>query len=271
VHLVFDRSLLPSESAILVPHAGNGRVLFGIPWNQHILVGTTDTAVREPALEPRASQEEVDFILETAARYFQRAPARDDVLSVFTGIRPLVKSATSGDTALLSRDHTVRVDTSGLLTIAGGKWTTYRQMAEDCINEAIKLADLPARICGTREIRIHGFHDNSSRFGNLSGYGSDAEAIQKMIDGNRQLGEPLDPRLPYCEAEVVWAVRNEMARTVEDVLARRTRALFLTARAASNMAARAAEIMARELQREPEWRARQISEFQQLAKCYLLT
>jgi glycerol-3-phosphate dehydrogenase len=271
VHLVFDRSFLPSESAILVPHAVDGRVLFAIPWAEHTLVGTTDTPVSEPTLEPRASEEEIDFILLMASLYLDRAPTRNDVLSVFAGIRPLARGADSADTALLSRDHKIHVESSGLLNITGGKWTTYRQMAEDCINKAIKQAGLRPGPCRTQNIRIHGFDNNSSRFGNLAGYGSDAEAIQKMIDENHESGEPLDPRLSYCEAEVVWAVRNEMARTVEDVLARRTRALFLNARAASDMAPRTAEIMARELQRPPEWRARQISEFQQLAKGYLLT
>ncbi|MEK6303730.1 MAG: glycerol-3-phosphate dehydrogenase/oxidase [Acidobacteriota bacterium] len=271
IHLVFDRSFLPGDSAIMVPHTSDGRVMFAIPWHNHTLVGTTDTPITEPTLEPRPLEEEIEFILETASQYLEKAPARSDVLSVFVGIRPLVKSGTGGNTAALSRDHTIHIDGSGLLTIAGGKWTTYRNMAEDCVNQAATLARLPEKPCVTKDLNIHGFHRQAEKFGSLHMYGSDALAIQDLIHSDSSRGEPLHPALPYCGAEVIWATRSEMARTVEDVLARRTRALFLNARAAIEMAPPVAELMAKELGRDDAWKIEQVRAFEELAKGYLVS
>jgi glycerol-3-phosphate dehydrogenase len=270
IHLVFDRSFLPGDSAIMVPHTSDGRVMFAIPWHNHTLVGTTDTPITESVLEPRPLQEEIEFILETAGQYLEKAPARSDVLSVFAGIRPLVKSVEASNTAALSRDHTIHIDSSGLLTIAGGKWTTYRNMAEDCVNQAATLARLPEKPCVTRDLNIHGFHRHAEKFGSLRMYGSDALAIQDLIHSDPSRGEPLHSALPYCGAEVIWSTRAEMARTVEDILARRTRALFLNARAAIEMAPRVAELMAKELERDDAWRSEQTNSFQELAKGYLI-
>jgi glycerol-3-phosphate dehydrogenase len=271
IHLVFDRSFLPGDSAIMVPHTSDGRVMFAIPWHNHTLVGTTDTPITESVLEPRPLQEEIEFILETAGQYLEKAPARSDVLSVFAGIRPLVKSVEASNTAALSRDHTIHIDSSGLLTIAGGKWTTYRNMAEDCVNQAATLARLPEKPCVTRDLNIHGFHRHAEKFGSLRMYGSDALAIQDLIHSDPSRGEPLHSALPYCGAEVIWSTRAEMARTVEDILARRTRALFLNARAAIEMAPRVAELMAKELERDDAWKSGQTSSFQELAKGYLIS
>ena len=270
IHLVFDRSFLPGNSAIMVPHTRDGRVMFAIPWKGHTLVGTTDTPIQDVSLEPRPLPEEIDFILETAGQYLHKAPARSDVLSVFVGIRPLANRGDSGNTAALSREHTIRIDRSGLLTIAGGKWTTYRRMAEDCIDQAAVLAELPEKPAVTLHLDIHGFHRNASEFGNFAIYGSDGGAIQELIRQDPSLGEPLHSALTYCAAEVVWAARVEMARSVEDVLARRTRALFLNARAASEMAPQVAAIMARELQQEDRWITQQVVAFQQLARQYMI-
>jgi glycerol-3-phosphate dehydrogenase len=258
IHLVFDRSFLPGDSAIMVPHTSDGRVMFAIPWHGHTVVGTTDTPISEVSLDPRAFPEEIDFILETADSYLHKAPTRKDVLSVFVGIRPLVSSGVAGNTATLSRDHTIRIDNSGLLSIAGGKWTTYRHMAEDCINQAATLARLNEVPCPTQHLNIHGFHQESQEFGHLSVYGADAVAIQELIRQDPALGEPLHPALPYTPAEIVWATRMEMARTVEDVLARRTRALFLNASAALEMASQVATIMTRELQQDTAWKIQQL-------------
>jgi glycerol-3-phosphate dehydrogenase len=245
--------------------------MFAIPWHGHTLVGTTDTAIDAPGIEPRPFPEEVDFILETAGLYLHRAPARADVTSVFVGIRPLVRSGDAKSTAALSRDHTIHIDASGLLSLTGGKWTTYRNMAEDTVDQAATLARLPDRDCATRTLNIHGFHPSASRFGSLATYGADALAIQELIAAEPPLGEPLHPALPYCGAEVVWAARHEMARSVEDVLARRTRALFLNASAAIEMAPRAAELMARELGRDGAWRSEQVKAFHELAAGYRLS
>ena len=270
IHLVFDRSFLPGDSAIMVPHTSDGRVMFAIPWHGHTLVGTTDTPITEPTLEPRPLEEEIEFILETASQYLEKAPSRSDVLSVFVGIRPLVRSGHGGNTSALSRDHTIQIDSSGLLSIAGGKWTTYRNMAEDCVNQAATLARLAERPCVTRALNIHGFHRQAEEFGSLRMYGSDALAIRELINADPTLGEALHPKLTYCGAEVIWATRSEMARTVEDVLARRTRALFLNARAAIQMSPRVAELMAKELGRDDAWKSEQVESFQELAQGYLV-
>jgi glycerol-3-phosphate dehydrogenase len=268
-HLVFDRSFLPGTNAILVPHTRDGRVMFAIPWHGHTLVGTTDTPLNESSLEPVALDAEIEFILETARLYLAKKPSRSDILSVFAGIRPLVKSNGSANTAALSRDHTIHIDKSGLLSITGGKWTTYRNMAQGCVDQAAILADLPDKPCLTRALKIHGHHPNASEFGTLSFYGSDAPAIRKIISDDETLSRPLDPQLSCIEAEVVWAARAEMARTVEDILARRTRALFLNAKAAIRMAPRVAEILARELGRDKQWQTRQIEAFNQIARGFL--
>jgi glycerol-3-phosphate dehydrogenase len=255
IHLVFDRSFLPGESAILVPRTRDGRVLFAIPWHEHTLVGTTDTPVVEPILEPAATEQEVDFILETAALYLARKPTRADVLSVFAGIRPLVRSAQAGGTANLARDHTIRIDPSGLITVCGGKWTTYRRMAEGCVDQAAVLARLPERLCVTADLPI---------------LPPDDAGIESLIKDDASLAARLRSDLPYNEAQVIWAAREEMARTVEDVLARRTRALFLNARAAVAMAPRVAELMAAELARDARWKQEQVADFGQIARNYLL-
>lgn len=269
VHLVFDASFLPGDTAIMVPHTSDGRVMFAIPWHGHTLVGTTDTALESVADEPAAFEHEVAFILETAGQYLHHAPSRDDVLSVWAGIRPLVKAPGASSTAALSRDHSIHVDRSGLLTIAGGKWTTARKMAEDCVDQAALLAGLEERDCVTKRLRVHGYHHHAARYGPLSVYGSDAIAIHDLIRAQPALGAPLDPALPYVEAEAVWAARSEMARTVEDVLSRRTRALILNARAARRMAPRVAQLLAAELDRDSDWEQNQLELFEALASSYL--
>ena len=270
IHLVFDHSFLSSEAAIMVPHTSDGRVMFAIPWHGHALVGTTDTPIATPTLEPRPLQEEIEFILETAGRYLHKAPTRDDVLSVFAGIRPLVKSGDGKLTAALSRDHTIHIDASGLLTTTGGKWTTYRSMAEHTVDQAADLGRLAERPCVTRTLNVHGYHSNADRFGALGVYGSDAPAIQDLMRTTPSLAAPLHPRLPYTGAEVVWAARHEMARTVEDVLARRTRALFLNARAAEAMAPEVSRLMAGELDWDAGRQAAEVTAFSALAKGYQL-
>ena len=158
VHLVFDKKFLPTENALMIPKTSDERVLFAIPWHEHIVIGTTDTPIEKPELEPHAQEKEIEFILETAAEYLENPPRREDILSIFTGIRPLVKAENSTNTAALSRDHTIEINDSNLLTITGGKWTTYRSMAEDAINQAAKLAELPEKKCVTEDLKIHGFY-----------------------------------------------------------------------------------------------------------------
>jgi glycerol-3-phosphate dehydrogenase len=265
IHLVFDRSFLRGDTALMVPRTSDGRVLFVIPWHGHAVAGTTDTPVDAPSLEPRPLDEEIEFILETASRYLTRPPTRADVLAVYVGLRPLVKG--EGKTSALSRDHVIHVDTSGLLTITGGKWTTYRHMAEDCVDHAITLGHLHDEPCATRNLRIHGYLESAADEGPLGVYGSDAEQIRALAS-EPHLAAQLHPALPYIAAEVVWAARNEMARSVEDILARRTRALFLNADAAIAMAEPVARLLAAELGRDDAWIAAQVAEFRALAQQY---
>jgi glycerol-3-phosphate dehydrogenase len=273
IHLVFERSFLLGQTAIMVPHTRDGRVMFAIPWHGHTLVGTTDTPVDGPSIEPVAQQDEIEFVLETAGQYLSRPPRREDILSVFAGIRPLVRAGgtDSSKTSALSRDHTIHIDPSGMLTIVGGKWTTYRHMAEDAVDQAITLGHLDEKPCVTRTLRIHGYAQpvrNGGAEDPLNVYGADAGLVREIAEGGPEFSRALDAELPYIGAEIVWAARYEMARTVEDALARRTRALFLNAAAAARMAPAAAELMARELGRDTQWAEGQMSAFRQLAARY---
>jgi glycerol-3-phosphate dehydrogenase len=269
IHLVFDQSFLPGNSAIMVPHTKDGRVMFAIPYLGATLVGTTDTPITESSLEPRALPGEIAFILETPGAYLQKAPVREDILSVFAGIRPLVGAGGDKSTAALSRDHTVLISDSGLLTIAGGKWTTYRQMAEDMVDHAATLAGLDPRACVTRRLNIHGYHKSPRKFGGMALYGSDAPAIQDLLRADPLRRERLHPNLTTRSGEVVWATRFEAARTVDDFLARRTRSLFLNARAAIAAAPKVAALMAQELGRNAQWQQEQVDAFQHIGRRYL--
>ncbi len=269
VHLVLPREFLSGDSAIMVPHTPDGRVMFAVPWHDHVVVGTTDTPVAAATLEPRAQEREIDFILGTAGQYMARRPARSDILSVFAGIRPLVKAGSRASTAALSRDHTIQISASGLITTAGGKWTTYRKMAEDTVNRALERMTWPQRPCPTGDLPIHGCSLPVEEPGPLAHYGSDAGLINDLIRERPALGTPLHKSLPICGAQIVWAVRHEMARTLDDVLARRTRALFLNARAAMAMAPAVAELMAAELGRDENWRKKQIATFGEIAAGFL--
>ena len=270
VHVVLDGSFLGGDTAIMVPRTSDGRVMFAIPWHGHAVVGTTDTPINAVSLEPSPMEAEIQFILETASRYLTRPPRRSDIKSIFTGIRPLVRVGEVEKTAALSRDHTISISNSGLLTIAGGKWTTYRKMAKDAVDHAMTLGRLEERPCPTAELRIHGHEENARRFGELAVYGSDAAAVRSVMLSEPGMGERLHSELPIFAAQIAWAARHEMARTVDDVLARRTRALYLNAKAAVAMAGRAAEILARELGRDSAWQQDQLRQFNDVARHYVV-
>lgn len=269
IHLVLDKRFLKGNTAIMVPQTEDGRVLFAVPWHERVLVGTTDTLVKRASLEPRALEEEIDFILKHAAQYMVEDPTREDILCVFAGLRPLVGAGEGKKTATISRDHYLEVSPSGLVTITGGKWTTYRKMAEDAVDQAALIAGLPESECRTRKLRIHGWLKNMDPDDPLCDYGSDAVFIRRIIDTDPDMGATLHNRLPYVKAAVVWAVRSEMALTVEDVLARRTRSLILDAAASTEIADTVAHLMAQELKQGSEWQRQQISAFQSIAKSYL--
>lgn len=270
VHIVLDREFLPGTSAIMVPKTEDGRVLFVVPWNNKAIVGTTDTPVKTTSLEPRALEEEVAFLLEHAAKYLSKDPTREDVQSVFAGLRPLVNTDDGKSTAQISRSHSLMVSISGLVTITGGKWTTYRKMGEDTIDKAALIAGLEEKPTKTKDLRIHGWLKNVNKEDPLFFYGSDMIAIRKLINREPELGEYLHKDLPILKAQIVWAAQNEMARTVEDFLSRRTRALLLNARASIEAAPEVARLLAKELGKDAAWEQKQIETYEALAHGYIL-
>ncbi|TVR13659.1 MAG: glycerol-3-phosphate dehydrogenase/oxidase [Balneolaceae bacterium] len=270
IHLVLDKEFSPGESAIMVPHTDDGRVLFAVPWNGKIVLGTTDTPVDGASLEPKPMEEEIEFLLKHASQYLTGNPTRKDVRSVFAGLRPLVKAGDGKNTASLSRDHTLMISDSGLVTITGGKWTTYRKMAQDTVDQAATVAGLNIKECVTENLRIHGWLKNVDKSDPLHHYGSDRLEIYKIIKEDASLGEKLHERLPYLKAEVIWGVRNEMAMTVEDILSRRTRALLLDAKASVEMAPEVAKLMAQEMGEGKNWQDKQLADYNEIAKSYIL-
>ena len=306
-HIVLDKSFLPGDCALMSPRMADGRVFFAIPWHNRTLIGTTETPVSQAVIEPRPLRDEIEFLLTHAARQLVRKPGASDILSTFAGLRPLVKADAAKPTATLSRKHRVVVSPSGLVSITGGKWTTYRQMAEDTMDHAAAVGDLPTKPSPTKDLKLHGWQERGcvqsisrstlktsgelsvSQQAGLSNplrlvsdtaalrercpdadfadYGSDADALRGLCVGDGDA--PLHPRLPYRAGEVRWAVRHEMARTLEDVLSRRLRALLLDAGAAIEMSPRVARIMAEELGRDAAWESRQVAAFGELAQGYL--
>jgi glycerol-3-phosphate dehydrogenase len=265
-HVVLDKSFLPGGCALIIPRTSDGRVFFALPWHDHALLGTTDTMVSKAMLEPRPLGAEIEFLLTHAARYLAKAPAAADILSAFAGLRPLVKGG-AGKTSKLSRSHQIVVAPSGLVSIIGGKWTTSRLMAEDTVNQAAVAGGLAARLSTTKDLRLHGWCEADGSKPELVEYGADAGELSVLC---KKVGDKLlHPRLPHRVGQVHWAVRQEMARTVEDVLSRRLRVLMLDAQAAIEMAPQVARIMAAELGRDEAWEKQQESDFRKLAQHYL--
>ncbi len=255
VHIVVDRSFLPTDHAMLIPKTADGRVLFAVPWLGKTILGTTDTPRHDLAREPLPFKEEVDFILRESARYLSRAPGPADIRSIWVGLRPLVKPPDddAGSTQALSREHTVLVSKSGLVTVTGGKWTTYRAMAEDVLDKCFSAALLPARSGGaTLQLKLVGAHNSGHAISEAPGphlYGSDAPAMESLPGADHELGGGL------TEAMVRFAARYEYARCVEDVLARRSRLLFLDAALARTLAPAVANLLQEENGVDPQLQA----------------
>ena len=268
VHIVLDKRFLSGPHAIMVPHTSDGRVLFAVPWNGYVVVGTTDTQIKEALVEPIAQEEEIQFILDNAGMYMTTPPTRDDIKSVFSGLRPLAAPENDGSaTKEISRHHKVIVSTSGLVSILGGKWTTYRKMAEDIINTAQSVGGLPERGCITHNLPVHGYDYNSDWTNPLHVYGVDIDKIIKLDpEGNTSLSKEVH----LTKNQVIWAVREEMAMTVEDVLARRTRVLFLNASESLILAPTVAAIMGKEMGKDSSWIATQIENYTTLTQNYLM-
>jgi glycerol-3-phosphate dehydrogenase len=267
-HLVLPRYFLPGDSALMVPRTSDGRVLFAIPWHDRIVVGTTDDPVPNPEYEPRALPDERRFLLEHIERFLGKRPEPNEILSMWSGQRPLVNKTKSSNTAAISRDHTILISSSKLLTVTGGKWTTYRRMGQDVIDRGAPLAGLKRTESKTAGLRLHGSPSSALSNGWKQVYGSDLPFLTKLIHENAEFARPLHDRLPFQCVEVAWAVRYEMARRVEDVLARRTRALFLDARASVEAAPVVARIMAAELGNDVAWELQQVAEFSAMAEQY---
>ncbi len=270
-HLVFDASFLPGSSALMIPETDDGRVLFAIPWHGKVLLGTTDIAVKSVSREPRPMAQETAYLLEYAGRYLQRAPEESDILSRFAGLRPLVGCRSgSAKTSRLSREHEIYTSASGLITVIGGKWTTYRQMGEDLIDRAETTAGLTHKLSRTATLKLHGCPPDATKdqthLQNV--YGSDSARIDSLIRENPELSSAIHPRLPYRAAHVIWAARFEMAQTIEDVLARRTRSLFLDAKAAMESAEFVGKLLQQEMNRSDDWTRKQIQQFSEVACGY---
>ncbi|GAA4850149.1 glycerol-3-phosphate dehydrogenase/oxidase [Algivirga pacifica] len=270
VHIVLDRSFMQGDTALMIPRTEDKRVLFAVPWHDVIILGTTDTPVDSPTLEPVALSTEVDFILKTAARYLSKAPTRDDIKSVFAGLRPLAKPDASDtkSTKGMSRSHQVIISDTGLISVIGGKWTTYRKMGEDVVNlyeEHLKLSSQP---CLTESTLLHGYQKEVDFDDPLSVYGNDKGKLLQLIEREPALGEKIHADLPYLKVQILWGVLFEMAQTVEDILSRRTRALLLDAKASVEAAPMVSEWMAEILGKSTEWQLNQLSEFTQLSDSY---
>ena len=271
-HIVLDPSFLPDKYAIMVPHTKDGRVLFAVPWLNKVIVGTTDTIVEKPLLEPHFQLDEVEFILETASQYLTKKPTKKDILSIFSGLRPLAKPEGNKQTTKeISRHHKVMISTSGLITVIGGKWTTYRTMAEDTVDQAMLIGQLKASPCTTHNLPIFGYDESLNLTEDpLAVYGIEKQALLDLEDKIPVYGELISKSLPLKASQVIWAVRHEMARTLEDMLARRVRGLFLDVNESLRIAPQVAQIMASELNESPDWIINQLTEFKAIARHYQL-
>lgn len=270
VHIVLDKEFLPGNTAIMIPDTEDGRVLFAVPWHDKILIGTTDTPVSEYTSEPLPKKDEINFLLTHAAKYLTMTPTKKDVRSIFVGLRPLVKNGNAENTAEISREHVIEISKSGLISIAGGKWTTYRKMAEDVIDKATMVALIPFVKSETEFLNIHGYCTPNAQQNLLAIYGTDAKNIEELTDNDPELAVQIHPDYPFIKAQIIWAAQQEDAKTIEDVLARRIRFLFLDAKASIDSCELVANLLAGELGKDKDWIQKQITDYTVLAKQYIL-
>lgn len=268
-HIVLDRSFFPGSSAVVIPETDEGRVIFIIPWHQRVLIGTTETPVDAISLEPRPKLQEIEYLLAHSQNYLSKRPSRGDICSAFAGLRALVKPMQKQKSShLIKREHIITVSDSQLVSIAGGKWTTFRKIGEETVDVAAKAAGLSSQVSNTKQLRIHGWIDKPVAPTEWNYYGSDELLVEKIGEDAKELTERLHPSLPCRAIDVIWAVRHEMARTVEDVLSRRNRSLLLGAKESMLIAPQVAAIMAKELKLGKEWEIAQVAAFEQVARNY---
>jgi glycerol-3-phosphate dehydrogenase len=265
-HIVVDKKCLPGRHALLMPRTPDGRIMFAIPWLDHCLIGTTDTPVKVIERDPIAPGNEIEMILGVTKKYLHVAPSRGDILASFAGIRPLVLAPSTAQTSKVSREHRIDVLESGLVNVTGGKWTTYRLMAEQCVDTLASMNQWRIIASPTKTMKLRSTPVGPVSAKRFSDYRRDAVELEQMINDNPPMAEPLSTKLPYLKAHCVWAIRREMARTVEDILARRTRASFLNTAAAITAAPRVADILASELDLDGPQRERQLKRFYRLAQ-----
>ena len=267
-HLVVPRRFYTSDHALVLPRTPDGRVMFVIPWHGQVLLGTTDTALTKFEDPPVPLQQEIDMILAVTARYLHRAPGRADVLSSFAGVRPLAAAPGSARSSKVSREHAITIDNSGLVSVSGGKWTTYRRVAEQCLDEAIKSISLRGSNARTEQLPLLTLEDQRA---GVDALGFPARGLAQLTAEQPSLAAALHEALPYNGAHFAWAARAEMAITVADALAYHSRALFIDARAAADIAPRVAAIMAAELGHDGQWIAREIAHARTVAARFILT
>lgn len=270
IHMVVDKKFFPGEIAMIIPKTDDGRVLFAVPWHDKIVIGTTDTPMEDILIEPKPLPEEIDFIIRHINRYLIGNIKRNDIKTIFTGLRPLIKTNGKRSTSFLSRDHTAIVSGSGMITITGGKWTTYRAMGKSAVDQAVFVGKLKRKECTTGSLPLHGFIKDQRKNEITSVYGSDAAAIDQLMNDLPVLKEKIHPDLSYTKALIVWAVQQEMAMTVDDVLSRRTRSLILDAKAAIASAPMVAALMAKEMNQTSDWEMQQVKDFLHIADTYLI-
>ena len=268
VHIVLEKRFLKGKHAILIPQTSDGRVLFAVPWKNYVVVGTTDTQIKSSSAEPKALAQEVDFILKNASKYMTNKPKRDDIKSVFAGLRPLAATSNKKSTKEVSRSHKIDISPSGLISVLGGKWTTYRKIAEDAINTAISINKLKKKKCKTERVKLFGFKKNVDWSDPMHVYGSLKKQIESM--GSKNDNESLSNKFYISNNIIQWSIIHEMAISLEDVLARRTRCIFLDSRESMRIAPIVAKKMAEVLEEDQNWIDMELKKFNKLIKNYMV-
>ena len=268
VHIVLEKKFLKSKHAILIPQTSDGRVLFAVPWKNYVVVGTTDTQIKNASEEPKPLKEEIDFILKNASKYMTIKPKKDDIKSVFAGLRPLAATSDKKSTKEVSRSHKIDISPSGLISVLGGKWTTYRKISEDAIDTAISINKLKKKKCKTKKTKLFGYKKKVDFSDPMHVYGSLKKKVESLggIDDNKSLSTKF-----YISNNIIeWSIIHEMALTVEDILARRTRCVFLDSNESKLIAPSVAKKMADVLEKDQEWIDSELKNFNKLIKNYTI-